>query len=116
MNGIHEVTGSTPVWSTNLRSPVIMRRLSAIASRSDATADLFRHSASYGWQAMRFARACQVERELRLASHATVGASYGWRAGRAYSSPTKDPTEVGCQGRLHPGRCPRQQAQPQLPL
>jgi hypothetical protein len=21
MNGIHEVTGSTPVWSTNLRSP-----------------------------------------------------------------------------------------------
>ena len=27
MNGIHEVTGSIPVWSTNLRSPAILREL-----------------------------------------------------------------------------------------
>ena len=27
MNGIHEVTGSTPVWSTNLRSPAIVSEL-----------------------------------------------------------------------------------------
>ncbi len=27
MNGIHEVTGSIPVWSTILRSPVIVREL-----------------------------------------------------------------------------------------
>ena len=27
MNGIHEVTGSIPVWSTNLRSPVFVSEL-----------------------------------------------------------------------------------------
>ena len=27
MNGIHEVTGSIPVWSTTLRSPAIMSEL-----------------------------------------------------------------------------------------
>jgi Ankyrin repeats (3 copies) len=40
------------VRSTNLRSPVIMRRLSAIASRSDATADVLCPHESYGWQAL----------------------------------------------------------------
>jgi hypothetical protein len=27
MNGIHEVTGSIPVWSTNLRSPAFVSEL-----------------------------------------------------------------------------------------
>ncbi len=49
MNGIHEVTGSIPVWSTNLRSPVITRRLSAEAAQPRRwTSPLIE---SYGWQA-----------------------------------------------------------------
>lgn len=46
MNGIHEVTGSIPVWSTNLRSRV-RRRLPTIAPKARRWARL-RLSQSYG--------------------------------------------------------------------
>jgi hypothetical protein len=53
MNGIHEVTGSIPVWSTNLRSTiqaeVVHRSLARILSQ--AKVDLPLSIRSYGWQA-----------------------------------------------------------------
>ena len=57
MNGIHEVTGSIPVWSTNLRSRV-RRRLPTIA-RSAKVGPL-PVATSYGWQATLRANGLEV--------------------------------------------------------
>jgi hypothetical protein len=52
MNGIHEVTGSIPVWSTNLRSrsqaEVVHRSLASILPSGGGPPAV---SSSYGWQA-----------------------------------------------------------------
>ena len=52
MNGIHEVAGSIPAWSTNLRSPVIGWRLPTVARRAKVGLSPV-HRESYGWQATR---------------------------------------------------------------
>ena len=46
MNGIHEVTGSIPVWSTNLRSPASVSelRLASQASVRHGQAEVVRRS------------------------------------------------------------------------
>jgi hypothetical protein len=71
MNGIHEVTGSIPVWSTILRSPfgrasdgkpselTATRRMSTVARSAKVDRTCLRSR-------------LPTERELRLASHAKV--------------------------------------------
>ena len=54
MNGIHEVTGSIPVWSTNLRSGMhakVAHYSVAMKCTSNATVGVFAYDQSYGWQA-----------------------------------------------------------------
>ena len=58
MNGIHEVTGSIPVWSTNLRS----RMQAEVAHRSGVAAKV---------------GLTVIPRELRLASQAKIGGYAG---------------------------------------
>ena len=59
MNGIHEVTGSIPVWSTILRSLALPR------------------GASFGWQAGRaFQSATDVHRSAKLVGGPTNQPSY----------------------------------------